>query len=257
MSLTRATPPAVSVEGLTQAFEARTVIDHLSFEVDEREFLSIVGPSGCGKSTTLRILAGLVRPTSGRVAARGSEVAGPLRDAAMVFQSPVLLPWRRTVSNILFTAEMAGKDGEAYRGRAEELVRLAGLQGFERSYPHELSGGMQQRVAICRALLLDPTLLLMDEPFGALDILTRERMGFELQRIWSATRNTVVFVTHSIHEAVWLSDRILVMTARPGRVKGVVPVDLPRPRSSSTMKDRRFVELAASVRDLVEAEPVE
>ncbi|HEY7699977.1 MAG TPA: ABC transporter ATP-binding protein [Vicinamibacteria bacterium] len=252
--MTRAASAAVSAEGLTQSFERRTVIDRLSFEVAENEFLSIVGPSGCGKSTTLRILAGLVPPTSGTVRARGREVSGPLPDAAMVFQSPVLLPWRRTVSNILFTAEMAGKDGGAYRGRAEELVRLAGLDGFERSYPHELSGGMQQRVSICRALLLDPALLLMDEPFGALDVLTRESMGFELQRIWSKTRNTVVFVTHSIHEAVWLSDRVLVMTARPGRVKGLVPVDLPRPRSSSTMKDPRFVELTASVRELVEAE---
>lgn len=255
--MTRATPAAVSVEGLTQTFENRTVIERLSFEAGENEFLSIVGPSGCGKSTTLRILAGLVRPTSGTVLARGRDVTGPLPDAAMVFQSPVLLPWRRTVSNILFTAEMAGKDGAAYRGRAEELVRLAGLEGFELSYPHELSGGMQQRVSICRALLLDPALLLMDEPFGALDVLTRERMGFELQRIWSATRNTVVFVTHSINEAVWLSDRILVMTARPGTVKGIVPVDLPRPRSSDTLNDRRFVELAAVVRDLVEAEWVE
>jgi len=255
--MTRATPAAVSVEGLTQRFDTRTVIERLSFEVGENEFLSIVGPSGCGKSTTLRILAGLIYPTSGRVLARGREVAGPLPDAAMVFQSPVLLPWRRTVGNILFTAEMAGKDQSAYRGRAEELVRLAGLEGFERSYPHELSGGMQQRVAICRALLLDPALLLMDEPFGALDILTRERMGFELQRLWSATRSTVVFVTHSIHEAVWLSDRVLVMTARPGKVKGVVEVDLPRPRSSSTLKEGRFVDLTAAVRDLVETEWVE
>jgi NitT/TauT family transport system ATP-binding protein len=255
--MTGATPAAVSVEGLTQTFERRTVIERLSFDVRENEFLSIVGPSGCGKSTTLRILAGLVRPTSGTVLARGREVAGPLPDAAMVFQSPVLLPWRRTIANILFTAEMAGRDRAAYRGRAEELARLAGLEGFERSYPHELSGGMQQRVSICRALLLDPALLLMDEPFGALDILTRERMGFELQRIWSATKNTVVFVTHSINEAVWLSDRILVMTARPGTVKGIVPVELARPRSSETLKDRRFVELTAVVRDLVEAEWVE
>jgi NitT/TauT family transport system ATP-binding protein len=257
MSMTGSLPAAVSVEGLNQTFERRTVIEGLSFEVGEREFLSIVGPSGCGKSTTLRILAGLVRPTAGKVLARGREVRGPLPEAAMVFQSPVLLPWRRTLGNILFTAEMAGEDGDAHRGRAEELLRLAGLEGFERSYPHELSGGMQQRVSICRALLLDPSLLLMDEPFGALDVLTRERMGFELQRIWSATRNTVVFVTHSIHEAVWLSDRILVMTARPGRVKGIVPVDLPRPRSASTLKDSRFVELTAAVRDLVEGEWVE
>jgi len=255
--MTRAAPAAVSVEALTQTFETRTVIERLSFDVGENEFLAIVGPSGCGKSTTLRILTGLVRPTSGRVLARGREVRGRFEDAAMVFQSPVLLPWRRTIGNILFTAEMAGKDENAYRERARELVRLARLEGFERSYPHELSGGMQQRVSICRALLLDPALLLMDEPFGALDILTRERMGFELHRIWSATKNTVVFVTHSITEAVWLSDRVLVMTARPGAVKGMVPIDLPRPRSSSTLKDRRFVELTAAVRDLVEAGWVE
>jgi len=255
--MTRATPAAVSVEGLTHSFDRRTVLSRLSFEVEADEFFAIVGPSGCGKSTTLRVLAGLVPPTAGKVVARGREVAGPLTEAAMVFQSPVLLPWRRTIENILFTAEMAGLDGGSYRPRAEELARLAGLEGFERSYPHELSGGMQQRVSICRALLLDPALLLMDEPFGALDILTRERMGFELQRIWSATKSTVVFVTHSIHEAVWLSDRILVMSARPGSVKGVVPVDLPRPRSSRTLKDRRFVELTASVRELVEAEWVE
>ncbi len=255
--MTRAIPATVSAEELTQTFETRTVIERLSFDVGESEFLAIVGPSGCGKSTTLRILAGLVRPTSGTVLARGREVRGRSEDAAMVFQSPVLLPWRRTLGNILFTAEMAGKDKNAYRERAQELVRLAGLEGFERSYPHELSGGMQQRVSICRALLLDPALLLMDEPFGALDILTRERMGFELQRIWAATKNTVVFVTHSITEAVWLSDRVLVMTARPGAVKGMVPVDLPRPRSSSTLKDRHFVELTAAVRDLVEAGWVE
>jgi NitT/TauT family transport system ATP-binding protein len=251
--MTRAIP-AVSAEGLTQSFQARTVIENLSFEVGEKEFLSILGPSGCGKSTTLRILAGLLPPASGRVVACGREVRGPLPDAAMVFQAPVLLPWRRTLGNVLFNAEMAGKDARQYRARAEELLRLAGLEGFERSYPHELSGGMQQRVAICRALLLDPALLLMDEPFGALDELTRERMGFELQRIWSQTRTAVVFVTHSIHEAAWLSDRVLVMTARPGRVKGVVPVDLPRPRSLSTMKARRFIEITAVARDLVEAE---
>jgi NitT/TauT family transport system ATP-binding protein len=252
-------PPAtaaVSALELTRSFHSRTVIDRLSFDVGENEFLSIVGPSGCGKSTTLRILAGLLRPTSGKVLARGREVDGPLREAAMVFQSPVLLPWRRALDNVLFPAEMAGRDAEGYRGRAEELFRLAGLEGFERNYPHELSGGMQQRVAICRALLLGPAVLLMDEPFGALDVLTRERMGFELQRLWLTIRNTVVFVTHSIQEAVWLSDRVLVMSARPGKVKGVVPVDLPRPRSSATLKDARFVEIAGEVRDRVEAESI-
>lgn len=251
------TTPAVSVDGLTKTFETRPAIESLSFEVRENEFVTLVGPSGCGKSTTLRIIAGLVRPTSGTVRTRGREVRGPIPDAAMVFQSPVLLPWRKTVENILFTAEMRGKDPDEYRQRAGELVRLAGLEGFERSYPHELSGGMQQRVAICRALLLDPPVLLMDEPFGALDIMTRERMGFELQRIWTATKNTVLFVTHSITEAVLLSDTIIVMTARPGRAKAVIPVDLPRPRSAKTLTDTRFVELAAAVRDNIEAQWIE
>ncbi|HEY7821027.1 MAG TPA: ABC transporter ATP-binding protein, partial [Vicinamibacteria bacterium] len=175
-----------------------------------------------------------------------------LSDTAMVFQSPVLLPWRRAFDNVLFNAEMAGRPRIDFRARAETLMRLAGLDGFERSYPHELSGGMQQRVAICRALLLDPPLLLMDEPFGSLDVLTRERMSFELQRIREATGNTVVFVTHGIQESVLLSDRVLVMSGRPGRVKAMIPIDLPRPRTVATLADRRFVELTAEVREQIE-----
>jgi NitT/TauT family transport system ATP-binding protein len=150
---------------------------------------------------------------------------------------------------VLFAAEMRGRRPGAFRERAKDLIALTGLDGFEHSYPHELSGGMQQRVAMCRALLLDPTLLLMDEPFGALDVMTREKMGFELQRIWSETKNTVLFVTHSITEAVLLSDRVIVMTPRPGRVKAVVPVDLARPRDVGTLKDPAFVELCATVRE--------
>lgn len=244
---------AVSVAGLTKSFSARMAVEGLSFEIGENEFVSVVGPSGCGKSTTLRIVAGLERPTSGAVRVRGRGVSGPVPDAAMVFQSPVLLPWRRTVDNVLFPAEMRGRASSEHRARALELIRLAGLEGFEGRYPHELSGGMQQRVSICRALLLEPFLLLMDEPFGALDVLTRERMGFELERIWSATRSTVLFVTHSINEAVLLSDRVLVLSSRPGRIRSVVPVRLPRPRSASTLSDPRFVELAAMVRELIES----
>lgn len=249
--------PAVSVDGLTKAFHARQAIAELSFSAEENEFVTLVGPSGCGKSTTLRVIAGLLRPTSGKVESFGREVRVPLADAAMVFQSPVLLPWRKTVENILFPAEMRGLNPAPYRARALELMALAGLEGFERSLPHELSGGMQQRVAICRALLLDPPLLLMDEPFGALDVMTRERMGFELQRIWSARRNTVVFVTHSITEAVLLSDRVIVVSARPGRTKAIVPIDLPRPRAVETLSSPRFLELAARIRDGLEGGRVE
>jgi NitT/TauT family transport system ATP-binding protein len=243
---------AVRFERVHKSFGGLAVLEELSFEIGEKEFVSVVGPSGCGKSTTLRLLAGLLSPTAGKILVREREVRSTLSDTAMVFQSPVLLPWRRAFENVLFNAEMAGRPRVDFRARAEALMRLAGLDGFERSYPHELSGGMQQRVAICRALLLDPPLLLMDEPFGSLDVLTRERMGFELQRIWEATRNTVVFVTHGIQESVLLSDRVLVMSGRPGRLKEALPIDLPRPRTPATLADRRFVELTARVREQIE-----
>jgi NitT/TauT family transport system ATP-binding protein len=250
-------PAAITVERLTKVFDARAALERLSFDVGENEFVTLVGPSGCGKSTALRIVAGLVAPTDGAVHIRGRVVDRPIRDVGMVFQAPVLLPWRTTLANILFPAEMAGRSPGAYRDRARELVRLASLEGFEGSYPHQLSGGMQQRVAICRALLLGPSLLLMDEPFGALDIMTREKMGFELLRIWGASRTAVLFVTHSITEAVLLSDTIVVMTARPGTAKAVIRVDLPRPRDVKILQDPRFVELAGAVRDNIEAQWVE
>ncbi|MBV9522514.1 MAG: ABC transporter ATP-binding protein [Alphaproteobacteria bacterium] len=247
---------SVFVEDLCKTFETGIAVANLSFSIGERQFVSIVGPSGCGKSTALRMIAGLVSPTSGRITVRGNEVRGPIGDVGMVFQAPVLLPWRRTLGNILFMAEMRGEATAKHRSRARELIKLAGLEGFENSYPHELSGGMQQRASICRALLLQPSLLLMDEPFGALDIITRERMGFELQRIWSASRNSVLFVTHSITEAILLSDAVIVMSARPGRVKLNLPIDLPRPRDVQTMSDPRFVAFAATIRSNVEAQPV-
>jgi NitT/TauT family transport system ATP-binding protein len=243
----------VAVERVAKRFDSGLAIEEISFDARPREFVAIVGPSGCGKSTLLRLVAGLLPPTSGSITVSGRMVRSPVADVAMVFQAPVLLPWRRTIDNILFSAEMRGADRDAYLDRAQALVRLTGLEGFERRYPHELSGGMQQRVAICRALLLDPALLLMDEPFGALDVLTRERMAFELQRIWMATRTTVLFVTHSITEAVLLSDAVVVISARPGRVKAIVRVDLPRPRDEATLRDARFVELSAAVRDQMEA----
>ncbi|HUI17715.1 MAG TPA: ABC transporter ATP-binding protein [Alphaproteobacteria bacterium] len=256
-TVTSSRRPAVAIEGLYKSFDTGTAVEDLSFEVGDKEFVSLVGPSGCGKSTLLRLVSGLIAPTRGTVRVRDKEVRGPLAGVGMVFQAPVLLPWRTTLANVLFTAEMRGERAERYRARANELIRLAGLEGFEERLPHELSGGMQQRVAICRALLLNPSLLLMDEPFGALDIITRERMGFELQKIWSATRNTVLFVTHSITEAVLLSDTVVVMSARPGRLKAVIAVDLPRPREVTTLSDPRFVALAARVRDNIEARWVE
>jgi NitT/TauT family transport system ATP-binding protein len=231
--------------------ESVLALDRVSLEVREEEFVSLVGPSGCGKSTLLRMVAGLAPPSAGSVRVREAEVREPLRDVGMVFQSAVLLPWRTVLDNVLFSIEMLGQRREAFRDRAVALIELAGLHGFERRYPWELSGGMQQRVAICRALVHDPGLLLMDEPFGALDALTREEMGFELLRIWEERRKTILFVTHSIPEAVMLSDRVVVMTPRPGRLARVLEVGLPRPRTPEMEFETRFREVAAEIRRLV------
>ncbi|HLI11575.1 MAG TPA: ABC transporter ATP-binding protein [Alphaproteobacteria bacterium] len=247
----------VKIDGLSKSFATGLAIESVSFGAEENEFVSIVGPSGCGKSTLLRIIAGLIPPSGGQICVRGQKVRAPISDVGMVFQAAVLLPWRTTLANVLFMAEMRGENSRAYRKRALELIALAGLEGFENSYPHELSGGMQQRAAICRALLLDPSLILMDEPFGALDIITRERMGFELQRIWSVSRSTVLFVTHSITEAVLLSDTVVVMSARPGRISDVVRIDLPRPRDRTTLRDPKFIELSASLRERIEFQRAE
>jgi NitT/TauT family transport system ATP-binding protein len=239
---------ALEIAEVRKTFGTGVAVERAAFAVEGNEFVSIVGPSGCGKSTLLRMVAGLIPPSAGRITVGGRVVSGPIADVGMVFQSPVLLPWRTTLANILFVAEVGGKKASAHRHRALELVKLAGLRGFEDAYPHELSGGMQQRAAICRALLLNPPLILMDEPFGALDVMTRERMAFELQKIWAASKNTVLFVTHSITEAVLLSDTIVVMTPRPGRIQDIVKVDLPRPRESSVLEHPRFIELSARVR---------
>jgi NitT/TauT family transport system ATP-binding protein len=241
------------IESLSKSYDSTVAIESASFEVPQNSFVSIVGPSGCGKSTLLRIVAGLARASEGRILVRGKEVRGPVRDVGMVFQSPVLLPWRTTLGNILFVAEMGGARAVSHKPRAHELMALAGLSGFENSYPHELSGGMQQRAAICRAMLLKPSLILMDEPFGALDVITRERMGFALQTLWEESRSTVLFVTHSITEAVLLSDTVIIMTPRPGRIRDIVSIDLPRPRTTATLRDTKFVALSARVRDGIEA----
>jgi NitT/TauT family transport system ATP-binding protein len=215
----------------------------IAFGVGRGEFVALVGPSGCGKSTLLRVVAGLRPPTSGEARVDGRAVTQPLAEVGMVFQAPVLLKWRRVIDNVLLPAELAGRDPGPYRQRAHDLLRLVGLADFAEKFPRELSGGMQQRASLCRALLLDPPLLLMDEPFGALDAMTRDEMNLELLRVWgegSRERKTILFVTHSIAEAVFLADRVVVMTPRPGRVAKIVDVTLARPRTVATRGSAAF-----------------
>ena len=225
----------------------------ISLSVGTGEFVSLVGPSGCGKSTLLRIVAGLRPATEGAVRVGGNIVRAPIADVGMVFQAPILLKWRSIVQNVLLPAELAGKETRALRARAGQLLDMAGLKGFANKLPRELSGGMQQRAALCRALLLDPPLLLMDEPFGALDAMTRDEMALELLRIWGErdlarqARKTVLFVTHSISEAVFLSDRVVVMSPRPGRVVADLRIDLPRPRTVELRASEAFGRLSLDI----------
>jgi NitT/TauT family transport system ATP-binding protein len=225
-------------------------VEDISLEVGDNEFVTLVGASGCGKSTLLKLVAGLTPATAGGIHIGGQVVREPFPDVGFVFQQPVLLPWRSVLDNVLFSVEMLGLEPRQYRKPAGDLLELTGLGGFETKYPRELSGGMQQRVAICRALLPDPSLLLMDEPFGALDAMTREEMSLELLRIWEERRKTILFVTHSIPEAILLADRVVVMTPRPGRVARVLAVDLPRPRTMDLEFDPRFKAASDEVRGL-------
>jgi NitT/TauT family transport system ATP-binding protein len=247
----------IEVAAVTHRFQGRAGVVEALAGVDLRvapaEFLTIVGPSGCGKSTLLRLVAGLLRPTAGRVTVDGAAVERPHPEVGIVFQQPALLPWRSVERNIALQVEMRGRDPAPYRPRIAELIRLTGLQGFERSLPHELSGGMQQRVSLCRALVHDPTLLLMDEPFGALDAMTREALSLELQRVWMQRRKTVLFVTHSIAEAIFLGDRVAVMTPRPGRIARTVEVHLPRPRRFADLAQPAFTGAMGEVRGLLDA----
>ena len=212
----------------------------VDFAVAEGEFLAIVGPSGCGKSTLLKILAGLIPASGGAAFLNEVPIEGPRRDIGVVFQSPVLFPWRSVLGNVLLPADVQRLGRTRMSQRALELLELVGLSGFEHRYPWQLSGGMQQRVSLVRALIHDPALLLMDEPFGALDALTREAMNVELQRIWLERRKTVVFITHSTAEAVFLADRVAVMTPRPGRIGDLFAVELPRPRALDVMTHENF-----------------
>jgi len=218
-------------------------LEQASFALWRNEFVSIIGPSGCGKSTLLRILAGLVQPTAGRVLLDGREVHEPQREIGIVFQHATLMPWRSALENVMLPLQVQGQPQDGAMQRAAEVLELVGLADFGGALPRELSGGMQQRVALARALVHDPEVLLLDEPFGSLDALTRERMNWELLRIWQHRRKTVLMVTHSIQEAAFLSDRVLIMSARPGRITREVAVDLPRPRRPEDLYTPRFLEL--------------
>lgn len=226
----------------------------VSFEVRSQEFLCVLGPSGSGKSTLLRILAGLLKPTAGKVDFATGSVrlnASCLRHIGFVFQQSNLMPWRTVIENISLPLELEGMNDSERRAQAQELIDLVGLQGFESAWPRDLSGGMAQRVAIARALIHDPDILLLDEPFGSLDALTRERMWTELSRIWQAKRKTVIMVTHSISEALFLADRVLVLTQRPGSIKLDLDVDLPRPRADEMRYTPRFGELARKLKEAI------
>ena len=235
----------ISVSGLNKVYRTREGADiqalsNVNFDIREGEFITVVGPSGCGKSTLLKILAGILRRTSGAVALRSQPIDGPSRDVGVVFQAPVLLPWRTVLENVMLPVDIQKRDQVEFTGRARALLRMVGLENFERKYPNELSGGMQQRVGITRALVHDPALLLMDEPFGALDAMTREAMNLELLRIWTESRKTVLLVTHSIPEAVYLADRVIVMSPRPGRITEIIDIDLPRPRPLEIINSESF-----------------
>jgi NitT/TauT family transport system ATP-binding protein len=245
--------PVVSLRGVTKSFEAAgvTALQSIDLDVGPGEFVSLIGPSGCGKSTLLRVVGDLVEPTSGTVVVNGKSARQARRDGdyGIVFQDAVLYDWRTVTKNIALPLELLGWDKARRAERVEELLRLVELKGFGDHHPWQLSGGMQQRVAIARALSFSPALLLMDEPFGALDEMTRERLNGELLRIWEASGATVVFVTHSIAEAVFLSTRVVVMSRRPGRIAALVDVDLPHPRNADTREEPRFFELVTAVRD--------
>jgi NitT/TauT family transport system ATP-binding protein len=249
------TQAALRVEHVSHVYDDQhgtvDALDNISFEIQPGEFVCLVGPSGSGKSTLLRIMAGLIQPQQGRVWLDGQIVSAPRSSIGIVFQKANLMPWRTVRDNVGLPLEMERLSSAEIQQRSQALIDLVGLTGFEESYPHGLSGGMEQRVAIARALIHNPAVLLLDEPFGSLDALTRERMALELTRIWSAQKTTVVMVTHSIQEAVFLSDRVLVMTDRPGRIAAAIPIDLPRPRDLNLLQEERFAEIAGRIRQAI------
>jgi NitT/TauT family transport system ATP-binding protein len=248
--------PVVRLTGIGRVFARRdgsrmTALEGIDLDIRRGEFVSLIGPSGCGKSTLLRIIGDLIKPSSGDVIVNGkpAERARRDRDYGMVFQAPVLFDWRSVEDNVKLPLEIQGVDAATRRATAARMLELVELEEFSHHYPWQLSGGMQQRVAIARALAFEPAILLMDEPFGALDEMTRERMNSEVQRIWDRTKTTIVFVTHSIPEAVFMSSRVVVMSPRPGRIAKVIDVDLPRPRDEETRESERYFELVTEVRE--------
>ncbi|MGE3701995.1 MAG: ABC transporter ATP-binding protein [Hyphomicrobiaceae bacterium] len=245
---------AIRIDGVAHVYESLDgsevpALAAISLDVADREFVAVVGPSGCGKSTLLRIIAGLIAPSQGAVTIGGAMVVEPRADVGIVFQAPTLLPWMSVTDNVLFPLSLSRGIDAAGRKAAQDLINLTGLAGFERRMPRELSGGMQQRVAICRALVANPGVMLMDEPFGALDALTREEMSLELLRICQEHPKTIYFVTHSVSEAVLLADRVVVMSSRPGRIADIVPIELPRPRSFDFVERPEFLRSAKRIRD--------
>lgn len=244
----------ISIRGLSKTFERDSrvtrALELVDLEIASGEFVAIVGPSGCGKSTLLRLIAGLLSPTTGEVVIEGSRVASAYKNCGIVFQKATLLQWRNTLENVMLQIEMRGIERSRFLGRAKELLRTVGLSDFADRYPHELSGGMQQRAAIARALIHEPPLLLMDEPFGALDALTREQMRIDLETIWLTNPKTVIFITHSIEEAVLLADRIIVMTPRPARIERIFEVGIPRPRGFGGKKHEAFDAIVEEITDI-------
>jgi NitT/TauT family transport system ATP-binding protein len=255
--MTTSTDSVVSIKSLSKVFGrgGLTALQDINVEVGRGEFVSLIGPSGCGKSTLLRIVGDIIEPTTGSVTVNGKPArrARLDHDYGIVFQSPVLYDWRTVTKNIALPLEMLGWDRSRRSKRVKEMLELVELENFGNHHPWQLSGGMQQRVSIARAFSFSPALLLMDEPFGALDEMTRERLNMELLQIWAETGSTVIFVTHSIQEAVFLSTQVAVMSARPGRIAGIVPIDLPQPRTATTREEPRFFELVTEVRERLHA----
>ncbi len=250
----------IQIKGVTKRYKRgnkeTVALENIDIDVEPGEFVAVVGPSGCGKSTLMRLIAGLHGVTSGSITVNGKPVSGPVSDVGIVFQSPVLLDWRNTLNNVLFQADMRGLDVAQYKERAMQLLHQVGLQDFADRYPHELSGGMRQRASIARALLHNPPLLLMDEPFGALDALTREQMRLDLEKLWLSTGKTVVFITHSVDEAVLLADRVIVMSARPGKIDRELRIDLPRLRGLEARREQRFFDACDEINEIFFAKGV-